>query len=142
MLTLSPIAKVFAQVHSPDLPFPKTVAALLALGVTRYHIDYASSLATAFSQNIASGTTSTEQIPVPTPRSIPNGKWDPSGVKNAIKRVQSGQTPTYDDFSQEIIQAGVVGYFAFLTGKKVVYYGAEGDLHVEWFPGAGPKQED
>jgi uncharacterized protein YbcV (DUF1398 family) len=157
MPNLSPIAKIFAQVHSPSgLRFPETVAALLALGVTRYHVDYTSSLVTTYSTTttttskaiMTATSTTTEQISIPnhdlhitTPDARP---WDQTGIKTAIKLAQTGESATYADFSQEIIAAGVVGYFAFLAGKRVVYYGQEGDVHVEWFPGAGPavsKQE-
>ncbi|ETI24511.1 hypothetical protein G647_03880 [Cladophialophora carrionii CBS 160.54] len=149
MPTLTPVAKIFAQVHSPrGLRFPETVASLLALGVTRYHVDYTSSLITAYSASNTSSrprTITTEQITFVGPTHSgpnidvnPNATWDPTGVKTAIKRIQTGESSTYADFSSEITAAGVVGYFAFLEGKRVVYYGPEGEVHVEWFPGDGP----
>lgn len=36
-------------------------------------------------------------------------------------------------------RAGVQGYFAYPRGRRVVYSGRQGDEHVEWFPGARPK---
>jgi hypothetical protein len=30
--------------------------------------------------------------------------------------------------------AGVVGYWAFLMGKRVIYLGRKGDQHIEEFP--------
>jgi hypothetical protein len=33
---------------------------------------------------------------------------------------------------------GLEGYFAFLRGKRVTYWGRTGDEHTEWFPGAAP----
>ena len=142
MSTLTPVAKVFAQVHSPGLPFPKTVAALLALSVTRYHVDYASALVTTYSSTTPSKTITTEQVHSPSPKVKSGTPWSQDGIVNAIKRVQSGQTATYEEFSGEIIDAGGAGYIAFLTGQCVLYYGHEGDMHVEWFPGAGPKQSE
>ena len=32
--------------------------------------------------------------------------------------------------------AGVIAYWAFLSGKKVVYFGRKGEFHVEEFPRA------
>ena len=32
--------------------------------------------------------------------------------------------------------AGVVAYWAFLTGRKVMYHGRKGDMHFEEFPGS------
>jgi hypothetical protein len=34
------------------------------------------------------------------------------------------------------MEAGVQGYFAFLRGKRVTYFGRQGDQHTEWFPGS------
>jgi len=30
--------------------------------------------------------------------------------------------------------AGVIAYWVFLTGKKVVYFGRKGEVHTEEFP--------
>ncbi len=46
----------------------------------------------------------------------------------------------YYDFSVRAMQAGVQGYFAFLRGQRVTYFGRKGDQHTEWFPGANPEQ--
>jgi len=32
--------------------------------------------------------------------------------------------------------AGVIAYWAFLTGRKVMYFGRKGEVHVEEFPRA------
>ena len=37
------------------------------------------------------------------------------------------------------MKSGVQGYFAFLRGQRVVYFGRQGDLHTEWFPNAKPE---
>ncbi len=34
--------------------------------------------------------------------------------------------------------AGVIAYWAFLTGKKVIYFGRKGEMHIEEFPRAKP----
>ena len=34
------------------------------------------------------------------------------------------------------MRGGVQGYFAFLRGQRVTYFGRQGDQHTEWFPGA------
>ena len=45
----------------------------------------------------------------------------------------------YRDFTLRAMEAGVQGYFAFLRGKRVTYFGRQGDQHTEWFPGAQPR---
>lgn len=51
---------------------------------------------------------------------------------------QNGQE--FKDFSRRAIEAGVSGYFAFLSGKRVTYFGRQSDQHVEWFLGAKPAE--
>ena len=41
----------------------------------------------------------------------------------------------YRDFTTRAMNAGVAGYHAFLRGRRVTYYGRQGDQHTEWFPG-------
>jgi hypothetical protein len=132
------IRAVWAKVNSTTgLPFPQTVGALLALGVTRYHIDYLSSTATAYHD---SGAVDVAEIPSHLPSGVKTWGWDQPALRAAIKRVQGGETPTYAQFSRECIEAGATNYFACLAGKRVVYMSGLGDFHVEWFPGSEPKQ--
>jgi uncharacterized protein YbcV (DUF1398 family) len=66
-------------------------------------------------------------------------EFDAAAVRAAIMDSQRhGQK--YRDFSRRVMAAGVQGYFAFLRGKRVVYWGRSGDQHTEWFPGVGPAQ--
>ena len=138
MSTPTAIQQVFARVHSPEgLAFPQTVAALLDLGVTRYHVDYAASTATAYKTDSTTHTIEIDVAHVPAPQVHPTTRWNGEGVVEAIRSVQRGES-TYAKFSQLCVDAGVTGYLAFLTGMRVVYYGSQGEMHVEWFPGAGP----
>ena len=52
---------------------------------------------------------------------------------------QQGQH--YRDFTARAMNGGVQGYYAFLRGRRVTYFGRTGDQHTEWFPGAGPKAD-
>ncbi len=55
---------------------------------------------------------------------------------NILDSQRNGQK--YRDFTRRSIEAGVQGYFAFLRGQRVTYFGRQGDQHTEWFPGAAP----
>ncbi|OAL33096.1 hypothetical protein AYO20_07578 [Fonsecaea nubica] len=161
--TFTPVQRVFAQVHSATgLKFPETVAALLALGVTRYHVDYIAGTTTTYAPTSApkraTGSSQLENaianavviesevIPTPTPlHTTPSMTvaWNAPALSLAIARIQANKT-TYMEFSRECSAAGVVGYMAFLAGKRVLYYGCDGDVHVEWFPSVGaamPRKE-
>ena len=55
----------------------------------------------------------------------------------AIRGAQA-DTVRYPDFVKRSTAAGVIGYWAFLTGKQVAYFGRKGETLVEYFPGAKP----
>jgi uncharacterized protein YbcV (DUF1398 family) len=40
----------------------------------------------------------------------------------------------YPEFVKLSTAAGVAGYWAFLAGKKVIYFGRKGEMHIEEFP--------
>jgi uncharacterized protein YbcV (DUF1398 family) len=133
--TSTAIRAIWEKVHAPaGLPFPQTVGQLAALGVTRYRIDYIASTATAYVGNEADVApiprhAAAEAEPIPT-------AWDAEALVAAIRGAQAGTIGNYHDFSRAAIAAGVTDYTTFLAGKKVVYFGALGDGHTEWFPGA------
>jgi uncharacterized protein YbcV (DUF1398 family) len=139
------IHNVWAQVHSPaSLSFSQVVTQLLALGVTRYHINYIASTATAYFTNPQTGVVDVDVAGMPShmPKpSIGTTAWNEKGVRTALRRVQGGET-SYPEFAKECIEAGVTDYFTCLEGKRVVYRGAFGDLIVEWFADAKPKPEE
>jgi uncharacterized protein YbcV (DUF1398 family) len=63
--------------------------------------------------------------------------FDVTALKAAILDSQEhGQK--FRDFCGRAIRAGVQGYTAYLRGKRVTYFGRQGDHHIEWFPGAKP----
>lgn len=65
--------------------------------------------------------------------------FDTPALRAAILDSQkNGQK--FKEFSQRAAEAGVAGYFAFLRGQRVTYFGRQGAHHVEWFPGAIPAE--
>jgi uncharacterized protein YbcV (DUF1398 family) len=134
------IRAVWSQTHSSaSLDFPTTVSRLLALGVSRYHIDYVTKTATAYVPNAQTGKTDIDRADIPSTNASP-GAWSEQGLVDAIRWVQSSPPDySYTAFARKCIEAGVTEYHAYLVGQKVVYLGELGDVHVERFPGAGPK---
>jgi uncharacterized protein YbcV (DUF1398 family) len=55
-------------------------------------------------------------------------------VSRAIRAIQRGEIG-YDTFLRQIMQAGCASYCVFIKGRKVVYFGRDGDCHIESFPG-------
>ena len=64
------------------------------------------------------------------------GAFNREQLKATLQAVIPGKLK-YPEFASGCMEAGVVGYIAFIEGKRVIYYGETGDHHVEWFPGAG-----
>lgn len=116
-------------------PFPQIVAKLIAAGVEYYHVDYVR-LSKAFY-----GPDADVVVTPITYESLPPvaGDFDAAALRAAILDSQlNGQA--YRDFTIRAMTAGVQGYFAFLRGQRVTYWGRDGEHHTEWFPGAGPSK--
>ena len=116
-----------------SMPFPEIVGKLIANGVEYYHVDYATS---SFTFYIASGAVVIAPLTFEKLPSI-SEDFDVDALKAAIlDSQQHGQK--FRAFCERAIQAGVQGYITYLRGKRVTYFGRQGDQHTEWFPGARP----
>ncbi|OYW75995.1 MAG: DUF1398 domain-containing protein [Verrucomicrobia bacterium 12-59-8] len=115
-------------------PFPQIVAQLIEAGVEFYHVDYLSLRKTFYNDN---GATVSTAIPYENLPAVA-ADFDAQALRaNILDSQQNNQH--YRDFSSRAMQAGVQGYFAFLRGQRVTYFGRQGDQHIEWFPGAKPQ---
>jgi uncharacterized protein YbcV (DUF1398 family) len=110
------------------LTFPEVVAMLINAGVESYFADLLRGEETFYTTD---GETHRERISLPSMK-IANGFSQP-GVVAAIRGAQADQI-RYPEFVKQVTAAGTIGYWAFLTGKKVIYFGRKGELHVEEFP--------
>ncbi len=114
-------------------PFPEIVAKLVAAGVEYYHVDYVGLRKTFYGPGgdaVLTPITFEGLPPVA-------AEFDAAALRAAIGDSQrNGQK--FRDFSRRAMEAGVQGYFAFLRGRRVTYWGRGGDQHTEWFPGAAP----
>lgn len=111
------------------MSFPEVVGQLLTAGVEYYHVDYVGMRKTFYSADGDVFVTSInyEGLPPVAPQ------FSVEAVRADILDSQrNGQK--YRDFTRRAMAAGVQGYFAFLRGKRVTYFGRQGDEHVEWFP--------
>jgi uncharacterized protein YbcV (DUF1398 family) len=60
-------------------------------------------------------------------------EFDGAGLVSAIRGAQA-DTVRYPEFVRRSTAAGVISYWAFLTGKRVIYFGRKGEQHIEEFP--------
>jgi uncharacterized protein YbcV (DUF1398 family) len=126
------IHDVLAESEAGKLIFPEVVRRLLEAGVESYFADLAKREETFY---MPDGNTHVEKMTLP-PAAIAE-EFSASGVVSAIRGAQT-DTIRYPEFVKRATAAGVIGYWAFLTGKKVIYFGRKGEFHVEEFPRAQP----
>lgn len=118
-----------------SMPFPEIVGKLISNGVESYHVDYATRSFTFYS---ASGAAVLAPIVFEGLPSIAED-FDVAALKAAIlDSQQHGQK--FRAFCGRAMQAGVQGYIAYLRGKRVTYFGRQGDQHTEWFPGVSQNE--
>lgn len=115
------------------MSFPEVVSQLMPTGAEYYHADYVAMRKTFYN---ADGDTVVTPINY---EGLPKVAED-FDVQALMANILDNQTKNqkYFDFTRRAMEAGVQGYFAFLRGKRVTYFGRQGDAHTEWFPGAGP----
>ncbi len=112
------------------LTFPGVVKGLLEVGVESYLVDFAAKQNTHY---LADGTTHT--IPMILEPGPIAAEFNAAGLVAAIRGAQA-DTVRYPEFVKRSTAAGVIGYWAFLTGKRVVYFSRKGEQLIEEFPRA------
>ena len=128
------VQDIAQKVLAGALSFPEAVRALVAAGVEYYHVDYATLRKSCY--GIDGSVVTTDIAYDGLPPIAPD--FGATALKaDLIDSQRHGQH--YRDFSRRAMAAGVQGYFAFLRGKRVTYFGRQGDQHTEWFPGAAPE---
>ena len=127
------IRELASATVSGSMSFPEIVGKLVTEGVEYYHVDYVALQMTFYGSE--DGVVIAPLIFTGFP--AVSKEFNASALKAAIlDSQQNGQK--FTDFSVRAAKAGVAGYFAYLRGQRVIYFGRQGDRHVEWFPGSKP----
>lgn len=118
------------QALSGELTFPEIIERLAGIGVERYHADYSR-------QEITYYLTDGDSLVVALPHTAsPIAKdFSSLAVEAAIRQSQRNEH-SYADFVRKTQAAGCVGYFVQITGRRVIYFGRNGESYVEPFPPA------
>lgn len=124
------IHDVLAESQAGNLMFSEVVRRLVEAGVESYFCDLAAGQETFY---LCDGKTHAEKMTLPL--SPIAGEFSSSGLVAAIRGAQT-DTIRYPEFMKRSATAGVIAYWAFLSGKKVLYFGRHGEIHVEHFPAA------
>jgi uncharacterized protein YbcV (DUF1398 family) len=124
------IHDTLARSQAGELIFPEVVRRLLEVGVESYFCDLANGAELFY---MTDGKSHTEKMVLPL---VPIAEeFSSSGLIAAIRGAQT-DTIRYPEFMKRSAAAGVIAYWAFLTGRKVIYFGRKGEVHIEEFPNA------
>ena len=110
------------------ISFPEIVGRLMDIRVERYHADYSRQEITYYFPN-------GDSLVVATPHGVhPTApEFSQSRVQEAIGQSQRSEH-SYLDFIRKTMAAGCVGYFVQITGRQALYFGRNGECHIEQFP--------
>ncbi len=111
-----------------ELTFPEIIGRLSGIGVERYHADYSRQEITYYWANGESLVVATPHEPAAT-----GGAFSAAEVAAAVRQSQRNEH-TYQEFVRKTMQAGCIGYFVQISGRRVIYFGRNGDSHTELFP--------
>lgn len=119
---------VMTETQAGQLIFPEVVRRLSQIGVESYFVDFATGAETLYT---TAGETHIEAMTLPVHPIA--AEFSKDGIVAAIRGAQA-DTIRYPAFVELATSAGVIAYWAYLTGRKVVYFGRKGELHIENFP--------
>lgn len=108
--------------------FGEVVARLMKVGFERYHADYSRMETTYYTVEETSCVVPMTEI------EKAMRVFSAALVESAVEESQQGKI-TYPQFTERVRAAGCVGYFVQMTGGCVQYFGHNGEIHTEWFPG-------
>ena len=113
-----------------EITFPDIVGNLAKISVERYHADYSRQEITYY---LSDGNSLV--VATPHPSHATGTEFSALAVEAAIRQSQRNEH-SYLDFIRKTMTAGCVGYFVQITGRRVIYFGRNGESHVEHFPSA------
>lgn len=116
------------------ISFGDVVGRLIQAGIERYHADYSRMENTYYAPSDASYVVPMKHEPMPIAE-----EFRGEAVATAVAQAQCGEI-MYPQFLKRTMEAGCVGYFVQISGKQVQYFGRNGEVHTEWFPGATPSE--
>jgi uncharacterized protein YbcV (DUF1398 family) len=131
-MNIEVIQKALAGSLAGTNAFPDVVRALVTEGVESYRADLVRLEETFY---MPDGETHIERMEF---AAKPIGdQFVTTEVVSAIRDSQGGKCK-YPEFLRRVMDAGTTSYVVFLTGRKAIYFGRRGELHVEEFPAAKP----
>ncbi len=131
----NPEAQAFAEAAHQgamdgSMSFPQILGMLMQAGFEGYFVDLRAGRASYYRND---GSTCCLSSLAPTQADSP--RFDVAVVRDAIREAQTGAPGyTWPGFCEKVAKGGCVGYLVSLPGRRVLYLGRTGELHVEHFP--------
>lgn len=122
------IEELVNQANLGTLTFPESIGALIKLEVEAYYVDYRKKETTYYTKQNKACTFALPEMAVEIPLT-----FNVTELQTAIRGAQRDEI-RYPEFKKRSMAAGCVGYFVWIAGKQVNYFGRLGELHVEKFP--------
>lgn len=114
--------------HQGTIDFADVVSKLMAVHVETYLTDYRRG------ENVYYlPPDETYAVKFAAPATSIADVFNADGVAQAVRGAQSGAVK-YPEFMRRTMAAGCVGYFVWIAGRHVQYFGRRGEVHVERFP--------
>jgi uncharacterized protein YbcV (DUF1398 family) len=127
-MNIEPMRKALEGSQAGKLTFPEVVSILLEAGVESYRVDLIRGDDTFY---MPDGETHVEKMTVPSTKVA--DQFSQTGIGAAIRAAQADSI-RYPEFLNRAMAAGTAAYHAYITGRKVIYFGRKGEFHVEEFP--------
>jgi uncharacterized protein YbcV (DUF1398 family) len=127
-MNIEAMRKALEGSQAGKLTFPEVVGTLTEAGVESYRVDLIRCDDTFYMPN---GETHVEKMTVPSTKVA--DEFSQTGIVAAIRAAQADSI-RYPEFLNRAMAAGTAAYHAYLTGRKVIYFGRKGEFHIEEFP--------
>ncbi|HEX3216797.1 MAG TPA: DUF1398 family protein [Aestuariivirgaceae bacterium] len=135
-LNVSVILEMTRLAFANQMPFPASVTELQKIGVERYTADLVRLEKIHYA---AGGESVIEPLPLTDVPEIAE-TFSEHAVIAALEAIQERRTD-YPQFLRQIMKAGCTQYAVYLAGRKTIYFGRNGEFHVEAFPPAAPSRQ-
>lgn len=119
-----------AGAYDDTLNFPQAVGMLMEAGFEGYLVDYRADTRTHY---LPGGETLV--LACPGEAGPVAETFNAAAISAAIAWAQSGAADyAYAAFNRQVTAAGCAGYLVSFPGRRVIYFGRTGEVHVEHFP--------
>ncbi|WP_428248715.1 DUF1398 domain-containing protein [Ferrovibrio sp.] len=116
--------------ESGSMSFPEIIGALMQAGFDGYAVDFRRGQATYYPPDAPALDIALHPL-----SSAIALCFDAEAIRTAIREAQNNIPGyTYLGFCDKAARGGCAGYLVSLPGRRVVYYGRDGETHIEHFP--------